>query len=216
MNILCNAHPRRFLRYLLWLLPAVALSASLIFASYRQAQAEAMLEQSKLPGGNPIAQLELAYRAYQLDPLERRIRTALPVLLDGALRAAGPQGINTAFIDQVFALSDVGGHMNTAALVGKSQVLLETNPGDLRLPGLLADLERGSTRVAAAYAIHSRFDLLAGRFQGALNRANEGLKYTQGVSAIPDADKAIAQNLASLKAAAQAGIEALDARTKHE
>ena len=173
-----------------------------------------MLEQSKLPGGNPIAQLELAYRAYQLDPLERRIRTALPVLLDGALRAAGPQGINTAFIDQVFALSDVGGHMNTAALVGKSQILLETNPNDPRLPGLLADLERGSARVAAAYAIHARYDLLAGRFQGALNRANEGLKYTQGVSAIPAADKAIAANLQALKSAAEQGVASLAAARK--
>lgn len=187
---------------------ALAVAIVLIFASYRQYEAERRLDAARTPGIDPVQGFQILDDAYRLDPLERRVRTALPVLLDGVVRARGANAVPKATIEEVFRATDNGGHFNTSALVARAQILLELDHGDdAEFPRLLKDLERGSTRVAAVYAIEARYHLIHERFLAALNAIAEGQKYTEGVSAIPSADAAIKTNLDDIERAAKAGIE---------
>ena len=186
----------------------IAAAACLLFASHRQYEAEILLDRARVPGLDPVTGFEMMYEAHKLDPLERRVRTALPVMLDGAIRARGPAAVPKPLIDEVFRAADDGGHFNTSALIARAQILLETTKGDdpafLRL---LEDMKRGSARVAAVYAIEARYEIIHEWYLGALNSIAEGRKYTEGISSIPSADKAIRTNLDDLERTARAALE---------
>lgn len=184
---------------------ALAAVALLLFASYRQNLAESLVDASRIPGLDPSQAFSVLYNAHKLDPLERRIRTALPVMLDGMIRSRGFAAVDPKVIDQVYAWAEDGGTNNTAALVAHAQLLIERDNGDdPDFPRVLALLKRGSTRVAAVYAIEARYQILHNRLAEALATIAEGKKYTEGVSAIPGADAAIKANLDNLERVARA------------
>ncbi len=187
---------------------SLAFAALLVFASYRQFEAENLLDRSRAPDVEASKAFNQAYEAYKLDPLERRIRTALPVLLDGKMRAYGVAAVPKAQMDEIFRLSDNGGHFNTSALVAKAQMLLQLDNGDdPEFSDVLADLKRGSNRVAAVYAIEARDHIIHKRYEEALVSIAEGKKFTGGVSAIVSADEAIKANLEELERVARQGLE---------
>jgi O-antigen ligase len=187
---------------------SVVAMACLLFASHRQYEAEILLDRARAPGTDPVRGFEAMYQAYKLDPLERRVRTALPVMLDGLIRARGAASVPKSLIDEVNRAVDDGGHFNTSSLVARAQIQLETTRGDdPEFPQLLTDLKRGSARVAAAYAIEARWHIIHERYLAALAAIAEGRKYTEGVSAIPGADEAIKTNLNELERTALAALE---------
>lgn len=177
---------------------ATVASVLLLFASLRQYEAETRLE--KIAGLDPVAAFNAVYEAHAVDPLERRIRTTLPILLDGLVRARGLDAVPPALIDGVFRDVDDGGHFNTAALVARAQLQLDMTGGnDSAFLATLADLKRGSAHVAAAYAIEARYLIGQKRLAEALPVIAEGLKYTEGRSSVPGADEAMKTHLLDLQ-----------------
>jgi hypothetical protein len=177
----------------------LAAAALLVFAAIRQEGAERLLDKTRLPGSDPVQNYNLLLEAHRLDPLERRIRTALPIMLDGVIRARGLAAVPQAAIDQIYAWQEDGGHYNTAALVAHAQLLLEKDGGnDPDFPRVMEALKAGSDRVAARYAIEARYQIGHGQYAQGLATVAEGKKY-RGVSDIPGADASIQANLDNLE-----------------
>ncbi|HEY1720554.1 MAG TPA: hypothetical protein VGG27_04865 [Magnetospirillaceae bacterium] len=186
---------------------AAVAAVLLLVASYRQFEAERRLDQTHAPGIDPVIAFNLTYEAHRLDPLDRRIRAALPIMLDGVIRARGLAAVPRATVDQIYRDVDNGARYNTSALVAHAQYLLEASGGDdPSFLTVLADLKRGSSRVAAAYAIEARYLIAHRRFAEAVAVATTGQKYTDGVSSIPSADAAIKANLAALRQLAERNL----------
>jgi len=200
-------------RYALAPLGAIA-AILLVFASYRQYEAEARLDATHRPGLDPVAAFNITWEAHRLDPLDRRILTSLPVYLDGVLHAHGIAYVGQSLVDQVYREVDRDGRNNTAALVAHAQYLLSSPHDDPEFPKVLADLKHSSGRVAAAYAIEARYQFLHGQFAAALATATEGLKFADIRASVPTADEAIQKNLEDLQRAAQAQVQ-LQALQQH-
>ena len=184
---------------------AIILSVGLIFVSVRQEEAETLLDASKT-ATVPVQAFALVYGAHQIDPLERRIRTALPVMLDGVFHSRGLAAIQPTAVDQVYAWQEDGGANNTAALVAHAQFLLERDNGDdLDFPRILARLKAGSDRVAARYAIEARYQIGHGQYAEGLETVAKG-KTFNGLSGVAGADAAIQANLRALEEIARRGL----------
>ena len=157
---------------------ALAAAILLVFAAIRQDAAERRLDTIRLHGIDPLESYNLVLEAHRLDPLERRIRTALPIMLDGVIRARGLAAMPQSTIDQIYAWQQDGGRNNTAALVAHAQLLLEKDGGDdPDFPRVLAALKAGSDRVAARYAIEARYQIGHGQYAQGLVTVAEGKKY---------------------------------------
>jgi len=198
--------------------PLCAIAALLLlFASYRQWQAESRLDFTQRPGLDPVVQFNMAWEAHQLDPLDRRILVSLPIFLDGVLRQHGIGSVPRPLIDQIYREVDRNGRNSPGGLLAHAQLLLDADDGDdPEFPKVLADLKHGSARVAAVYAIEARYQFLHRQFAAALATATEGLKFADVRATHPEADEAFQQNLEELQRAARNEVQIQELRQQRQ
>ena len=182
-----------------------ALAIAIVFLAWRQQQAWTFEDDAKF--ADPFNALQMDFRAYELNPLNRGARAALPVALDNLLQQQG-YAPNRDLFDRLSKLADDGGaRYNASALMARMQYLLNANQGnDPQFAGLLNDLGRDSNRVAGYHAIKARYELMHGDIDAALEDVRMGMEHPgstiNGTHDLPGPDQAIQGNLQALAVAA--------------
>jgi len=187
-------------------------SILLVIASYCQFEAEWRLDTSHAEGIDAMVAFNLALEANEYDPLDRRIVATLPVYVDTVLHQHSIDFIGRPLIDKIYREVDRHARNNAAALMAHAQYLLAEPGHDAEFLRVLADMKRGSSRVAAVYMLESRFELLHRQYAEALASATEGLKYADVRGLVPNADEGVEQALRFDQQVARAELNAIAQR----
>ena len=158
---------------------AAVVGALLIDGANRQTDAEILLDEARsVSHTNPVIAINASYQAHMVDPWMRMARTDMPTHLENVTLMLGPKAIPRSIADQIFAWQDQGARFCLASMLARVNYLFDTTDGqDPGLPALLADLSRGTSRVAAVYAVKARYALLQGRYDDALKIVAQARAY---------------------------------------
>jgi O-antigen ligase len=177
---------------------------ALCYLGLRQYAAETYYYEATRLDLGPSEKFDLAYHAYALDPWERAIRATLPIALESVLQQRGATTVPRALVEGIDRLADHGARMNTAALVARIRYRLDIGAiDDPEFQALMADLHRGSQRVAMVHALDARLALMHNDPTAALAAIALGRRFSQGSSNVPQIDQAVRRNLDELERTAR-------------
>jgi O-antigen ligase len=140
-----------------------SLAAGIVYAGYASARGDALFRHAQTAASSPASALAEALQAHTTNPLDRKIRVALPVFLDQVARADGMGAVAPGVVDALYEIAETGGPHSPLILIGRAQYLLNSGRADdPSLAPILADLENSAGRVPATYIIKARYALAHG------------------------------------------------------